>query len=250
MADEPDFIGEVIEASTAEFAAESRELHSPPAFGSFVKVLWSGGESAPLPNASTGSGAVPLEDDDPFMQPFRQKEGSFGPEYRGSVEGESAEPVARLVPAIYGIVHQALTGSRDSNRRLRAYWKGEERLKEEQPELSEWLLVTEFRAVVIGYAAGGLVRRILPPRPPKIYSFVYPCTPDEIRLISSKMDFLRTLANFSSAPSEEVVAACVREADAARGGDFEFLVAAGKELATLFREDYDRLQAIMRRVAP
>jgi hypothetical protein len=239
MADEPEIIGEVTESSTMEFVSESRELHSPPPFGSFVKVSWNG--QAP-PEVS-----VPSDDEDPFMDSFRRVEGSFGPAYRSAVEGE---PVPGLSPAIYAVVHQATTSPVDSGRRPRAYWKDEDQLNEEQPELSEWMLVTDFHAIIIGYSANGLIYQFLPPQPPKIHTFVHQCTPDEIRAITSKMDFLRTLANSRSAPSEEVVAACIREANAARGGDFEFLVEAGKELASLLKDDYDRLQAIMRRVAP
>ena len=240
-------IGEVIEASTAEFAAESRELHAPPAFGSFVKVLWDGEENP------QGLSAIQLQpgssEEDPFDS-FRRGAGSFVVSYQDIIEGgEPDETHPGLSPAIYAVVHQATTGPADSGRRLRAYWKDEKQLSEEQPELSEWLLVTSFSAIVIGYSANGRVRQFVPPRPPKLHLPVHPCTPEEIRLITRRMDFLRTLSNFRTASSEEVVAACIREANAARGGDFEFLVAAGKELANLFKDDYDRLQAIMRRVA-
>lgn len=248
MADEPDIIGEVIEASTTEFAAESRQLHSPSPFGSFVKVLWHGEEN--LPQAPVIGSESAADEGDPFMDSFRQKEGSFGPEYRSALDGESAEPVPDLSPAIYAVVHQATTTSVDTGRRLRAYWKDEEQLKQEQPELSEWLLVTNFRAIIVGYSANGLIRQFLPPQPPNLLTPVHPCTPDEIHLITRRLDFLRTLTNFQNAPTEEVVAACIREASNARGGNPEFLVAAGKELANLLRDDYDRLQAIMRRVAP
>lgn len=248
MADETEIIGEVIEASTTEIVAESKELHSPPPFGSFVKVTWSGEHGGAEPGAS--SDAPEGGEDDPFADTLREKAGGFSPEYRRIVEGEPAEVSAGLPPAIYAVVHQATTNPVDPGRRVRAFWKDEQQLNEEQPELSEWLLVTDFRAVTIGYSANGWVRQFLPPQPPKIHSFVNPCTPEEIRLITSQMDFLRTLANFRNTPTEEVVAACIREANNARGGDFEFLVAAGKELANLLRDDYDRLQAIMRRIAP
>src|SRR5512146_2632287 len=95
-------IGEIIEASTTEFVAESRELHSPPPFGSFVKVKWP-----------------------------------------DNIEGDPFE----LQPAIYGVVHHASTCPVDTGRRLRAFWKDEDELKEQQPELDEWMLVTNFRAV-------------------------------------------------------------------------------------------------------
>ena len=206
MADEQ-IIGEIIEASTTEFVAESRELHSPPPFGSFVKVGW--------------PGLAEFQADDPF----------------------------ELQPAIYAVVHHASTAPVDTGRRLRAFWKDEDELKEQQPELDEWMLVTNFRAVIIGYCASGQVSQILPPKPPKLLTRVHPCEAGEIKAVTSRMDFLRTLATFRNAPTEEVVAACIRQAAHCYEPSEPFLVAAGKELASLMKDDYDRLQAIMRRVA-
>ena len=208
-------IGEIIEASTTEFVAESRELHSPPPFGSFVKVAWNG--------------------------PVRQAQG------RPS-DAQTDDPF-ELQPAIYGVVHHATTSPVDTGRRLRAFWKDEEELKNQQPELDEWMLVTNFRAVIIGYCANGQVSQILPPKPPKLLTRVHPCEPGEIKSVTSRMDFLRTLATFRNAPTEEVVAACIRQAAGCYEDKEPFLVAAGKELASLLKDDYDRLQAIMRRVA-
>ena len=200
----PDIIGEIIEASTTEFTAESRKLHSPPPFGSFVKVITKEEELKETPNNS----------------------------------------------AIYAIVHHATTGTADTGRRPRAYWKDEKQLSEEQPEISEWMLVTEFKAVIIGYSSDGSIKQFLPPQPPRIHTFVYPCAPDEITAITSRMHFLRTLAAFPGCPGDEAVAACIRAAYESRSGEFEFLVDAGKELANLLKDDYDRLQAIMRRIQP
>jgi len=243
MSSDLEIIGEIIESSTTEFAAESRELYSPPPFGSFVKVDFAA--------EAAGEAAPPVEPEpksDGDFDPFRESAGRFGSTYRGIVEGELDGTAQVVSPAIYAVVHQATTTSSDSGRRPRAYWKDEQQLKEEQPEL-EWLLLTEFRAIVIGYAANGSIRQILPPKPPRLHSRVHLCAPEEIELVTSRMDFLRTIANFRNAPCDEAVAACIREANNARGGDLDFLVAAGKELAALLRDDYDRLQAIMRRIA-
>ncbi|MHB1000391.1 MAG: hypothetical protein ACYC27_14215 [Armatimonadota bacterium] len=251
MSIELNLIGEVIEASTTEFAAESRELHSPPPFGSFVKVRLNGHDSMldPEPEIVPVS-AASLIDDDPFEDRFRRMAGSFNTQYSRSFDGDS-EPEAkpRLASATYAVVYQASTTPTDSGRRPRAYWKDEQQLNDEQPELSEWLLVTQFSAIIIGHSSEGVIRQFLPPLPPKIHAFVEPCTDNEIRALTSRMDFLRTLANFRNAPVEEVVAACIREANRSRGDDFDFLVSAGKELAGLLKDDYDQLQAIMRRIA-
>jgi hypothetical protein len=240
MADEIEMIGEVIESSTQEFVAESKELHSPPPFGSFVRVGVSGADAS-LPLA---------QDEDPFDS-FRSAAGSFNSGYHSTVSGEASEgDQPNAGPATYAIVYQATTTPVDTGRKLRAYWKDEEQLREEQPELSEWLLVTNFRAVIIGHCTNGMMCQFLPPQPPKLLTRVHICRPDEIRRLTSRMDFLRTLTNFRNAPTEEVIAACIREAYIAHDQNFDFLVAAGKELAGLLKDDYDRLQAIMRRVAP
>jgi len=234
-----EIIGEIIEASTTDFTAESKELHSPPAFGSFVKVVWHGGAESVSPVAADQG------EDDPFDS-FRQAAGGFGRAYRD--EGKSVAPT--LEPAIYAIVCQASTGPVDTGRRLRAFWKDEEEMREEHPELSEWLLVTRFQALTIGHSLNGTVQQLLPPQPAKLFSQVRNCTKEEITEITSRLDFLRTLINSRNAPAEEVIAACMLKAYEARNNDFDFLVSAGKELAGLLKDDYDRLQAIIRRVAP
>lgn len=253
MANDQGLIGEIIEASTTEFLAEARELYSPPSLGSFVKVPWSGEESW-LQDLPWGANPTNTELDDPFRDPedrFRQMEGSFGPTYHTFMSDETVQQYSEdLQPAVYGVVYYASTGSSDSSKRLRAYWKDEQRLREEQPEISEWLLVTEFRAIVIGFSVAGRIRQFLPPKPPRLHAFVYPCTTGEIELITRCTDFLRTLANFHMVSSEEVIAACVREAYFAQSHNADFLVTAGKELAKIFRNDYDRFQAIIRRMVP
>ncbi len=213
MANEQEFIGEIIEASTSEFTAESFMLHAPPRFGSFVKI--------PL---DTTEGPV-ADLDDPFAPPA-------------------------VHPAIFAVVYSATTTSTETGKQPRAYWKDEDELAREQPQLAEWLLMTKFQAAIVGYAQNGSIHQYLPPMPPKIHTQVFECSADEIALLTHRMDFLRTLVGFRNAPSDEMVAACIRESFAARGGDSEFLVNAGKELANLLKDDYERLHAIVRRIVP
>lgn len=249
---EHDIIGEVIEASTTDFKAESRELHAPPAFGSFVKVLLNPG-SAPAMVASAPTPS-PTVEDDPFDTPmdrFRSAAGGFGRAFDGITgDAPGQRVVEQIQPASYAIVYQASTGPVDTSRKLRAFWKGEDEMREEHPEVAEWMLVTHFDAVIIGHSLDGSVHHLLPPQPPKLFSHVRPCDDAEIRQIASKMDFLRTLVNSRNAPAEEVIAACILRAYDAHNNDFDFLVAAGKELAGILKDDYDRLQAIIRRVSP
>lgn len=212
---EPQFIGEIIEASTSEFTAESFTLHSPPRFGSFVKI--------PL----EGTAEMPAGSDDPFS------------------DGGGA-----VSPAIFAVVYSATTTSTEPGKQPRAYWKAEDELAKEQPQLAEWLLMTKFQCAIVGFALDGSIRRYLPPMPPRIHTQVFSCEPNEIAGLTDRMDFLRTLVSFRNAPSDEMVAACIREAYTERGEDAEFLVDAGKELANLLKDDYERLHAIVRRIVP
>lgn len=248
MAGESDVIGEVIEGSTTDFLAESRILHSPPPFGSFVKVQYAG-VPIPIPAPAPVAQNLPV-DDDPF-ESFRSAAGSFGKDYRTMVQNAPDITHSETsIPAIYGIVFQAATVPVDPSKKLRAFWKTEEELENDHPEISEWMLVTRFQVIIVAHSLDGYIHQFLPPLPPKVLNCVSPCSDSEILQLTSRMDFLRTLSNSRNAPTDEVIAACIREADRARGGDFDFLVAAGKELAAILKDDYDRLQSIMRRVAP
>lgn len=228
MANEQEFIGEIIEASTSDFTAESYTLYAPPRFGSFVKIPTEERTS----NIEHRTSNIEPQDEDPFAPTTQHPTPNT------------------LSPAIYAVVYSATTTSTESGKQARAYWKDEDELAREQPQLAEWLLMTKFQAAIVGYAENGSIRQYLPPHPPKIHTQVFPCSAEEIALLTNRMDFLRTLVSFHNAPSDEVVAACIRESSAARGGDAEFLISAGKELANLLKDDYERLHAIVRRIVP
>ena len=187
-----EYIGEVIESSTSQFLAESRELNGAPPFGSFVKT--------------------------------------------------GAEPV------IYGLVFNVCTHSIEPNRRPTAYGKTEHELRMEQPQIFE-LLKTEFEAVIIGYEDGRGPQQVLPPQPPHIHSFIYPCAEAEIKTLTSNGDFMRTILNVCRLPSDDLIIASVRNAWHARALEMPYLVSLGKNLCRLIRDDYDRLSSIMRRIS-
>lgn len=187
-----DYIAEVIESSTTEFAAQTRELHGSPPFGAFVKV------------------------------------------------GSSISIVA--------MIYHISTGSTELNRRPIAYGKTEEELRNEQPQIFE-LLRTEIKAKVVGYCENSSVRQVLPPQPPRLHSFVYACTAEEIREFTGSFDYFRTLAGIGGTLADELLIAAVHQTcqahnEAAR----QILVRVGKELARLLRDDYDRLESILRRI--
>lgn len=189
-------IGEVIEATTTEFVAESYELHDAPPLGALLRT----------------------DDND-----------------------------------IYAVACHARTGSIDPGRRPIARGRDDEdeaEIYRRHPELPQ-LLRTEFSALITGFLENGQLRRYLPPRPPHLHGFVHECTAAEVLAFTSKLDCLSTLlAAPPPAPADELVAAFLRRAGAAREGSARraFLVTAGKELARALGANPQRLSALLARM--
>jgi hypothetical protein len=191
--------GEIIEATSYDFVAQSVRLHSAPPFGSLVRV------------------------------PHDERE-------------------------LYAVVAETRTASLEAGGRPIARGYGEvvdAAIYHENPDL-EHVLRTEFRSLLAGYRAGGVLRQHLPPTPPPLHYSVYQCSSAEVIAFTERLDYLRTLLAVSGLTADELVAASVRLAAAAReptSGD-AFLLRVGRELALLLRDDYDRLTAILRRLRP
>jgi hypothetical protein len=165
--------------------------------------------------------------------------------------------------AVFGVVSHIATTTVDAGRQTQALHLPPERLAERMPQLS-LLLRTCFTAVTVGYRnvsspssrtnaqhpAPGICP-YLPSLPPEIHRFVYPCAPVEVEMLTREPDFLRILSA-ADAPVEDVLAAAILHASAARGSAGAladtFLVECGKAVATLFRREPDRFQSVLRRI--
>ncbi len=162
-------------------------------------------------------------------------------------------PLGSLVRTgdIYGIVAGASTASLEPNRRPIARGRdeaSEEAVYQSSPQLLK-LMRSEFEVIVVGYRDGEHVRQYLPPQPARIHGFVYLCQPDEVREFSRQYSFLSILLNAAGpTPSEEIIAAALRQMSLAQEDSHVFLVAAGKELATLLSGDFVRLKNILGRL--
>lgn len=240
-------IGEIIEAGTTAFVAQCLEvpreivprLYDPPPFGSFVKI----GKPAPVSEMPPATALFePENEDDPFAEfaapaPLAVRTG------------------AGLPPAVYALVYGANTASLEPNRRPSALgFEDEDEMRNKQPQIFE-LLRTEFSGLLIAYSEGGdkPLRRHLPPLPPRIHSRVYPCSPDETRLLTEDLSFLRSVllpsgGALAGVPSDELAAACLRQARDSHPDDQAFLLRAGQTLAKFLANDYERLQGILRNV--
>jgi hypothetical protein len=150
------------------------------------------------------------------------------------------------------VVFHAETGALEPGRPLAAFGLDEADLRREQPHIYE-LLATRFSAVLIAHAGpDGAIRPYLPPRPPRPHSQVFAASDAETCRLTERLDYLRPLLTGGvtgvAFPAEDLVAALLRNAWRARGGDEAFLLRAGRELAALLSGDYDRLRAIVTRV--
>ncbi len=146
---------------------------------------------------------------------------------------------------IIGVVYAATTAPIDSVHRARALGLSIEELREEQPQIFA-MLKTEFKSIIVGYADPlGRYMQYLPPRPPQIHQSVYECPPEEVVAFSEQFDFLRPLLEVAGAPSDALTAAAMRTIYKMRQFDRDWLIAAGRNLSLILREDYDRLRYIL-----
>ena len=117
---------------------------------------------------------------------------------------------------------------------------------------SQRLAPIEISVLVVGFARDGQVYQHLPPQPPATLDQIVTCTPDEAIAFTHEFTFLRTILNAKDAPADELIAASLRTAAAARpeGERRAFLLDAGRELARLLSVDPVRLEGILRRIKP
>lgn len=147
----------------------------------------------------------------------------------------------------FAVVSHVEHGTLDPSRRAIPLGRSWDEIAREQPQVLE-LLSTEFDAQIVAFAQAGQIRAWLPPVPPRVHDFVYPCTPPEVRSLTEDVAFVRTLAASTAPWVDELVAAAIRAAAEAREDAQTYLVRAGREVADLYRQDYERARAVLRRV--
>jgi hypothetical protein len=150
-------------------------------------------------------------------------------------------------PVVYGVVYEIITESKEPGRRPETYGMSLKELKQAQPQIFE-LLKTEFHVLTIAYLEKEKVVFSLPPIPPTIHSFVYECTREEVKELTSEDFFLRIIISSPNIPVDELIISAIRYSQEARGNDTDYVIRVGKSLARLFKDDYERLSSVLRRV--
>ena len=150
---------------------------------------------------------------------------------------------------IFGVVYSIQSGAFDPNRRTEALGLAPDELRRQMPQL-EHVLRTTFAALLVGYRQDAPIRPYLPPQPPEIHRFIYPCTADEVLQLTESLEFLRVLLGAGDIPAEDVIAGAIRQSVAVRPSAKQrsFMVQCGKHLATLLKRDYERFEGIVRRL--
>jgi hypothetical protein len=152
---------------------------------------------------------------------------------------------------LYGLVHEVRTGALEPG--AQAVMRGraevrDEAIYRENPDLRA-VLRTEFAALIVGFSEQGDPRHFLPPHPPALHWSVYECRDDESVAFTNRLDYFRTVLALPAGRSDELLAANIRLVARARVFEPGFTLRAGRELARLLKSDYDRLTAILRRLA-
>ena len=108
----------------------------------------------------------------------------------------------------------------------------------------------EVRVLAVGCTAGDGVRHRLPTQPPVTLDWLYQCSADEIRAFTQRFDYFRLVLETREIPADELLAASLRAAAAARPKQRResFLVEAGRELVRLLAGDPTRLEGLLRRL--
>ena len=110
----------------------------------------------------------------------------------------------------------------------------------------ERLLYTTLRAVIVGYRDGDVLRRYPPLSAPRMYSFVRECDAGEVVEFSSSHEFLNLLLDAPVSAQDHVIASFLRHASGAHADSHEYIVSAGKSLATALAGQLSRLSSILR----
>jgi hypothetical protein len=154
--------------------------------------------------------------------------------------------------AIYGLIYDV---SVEDDPFVRQFISADppEEVVRDQRENRQVPIEVSVLAVGTGQGLGGDGARIhhcLPAQPPVTLDWLYQCTDEDVQAFTAHFDYFRLVLDAREVPADELLAASLRAAAAARPEDERemFLVEAGRELAQLLAGDPVRLEGLLRRL--
>ena len=173
------------------------------------------------------------------------------PAFGALVQAHTPDATVRVYAVVYDIRTQSREPGGRAVLRGRSYAGRDlhnEEIYQAHPDLSE-VLQTEFAALVVGYRRGDVVVQRIPGAPAPVHYSVEPCDDDELRRFGREFGYLRMLMQATQLPTDELIAALIRQIAAAHGAEArQYAVRAGRELTVVLREDFERLRQIVSRI--
>jgi len=152
--------------------------------------------------------------------------------------------------AAYCIVQEIRTESVDPGRRPTTMGRGVNsltQLYDENPQI-EKLFKTDVDLIVVGRDNGEGIHPSLPVQPPPIHSFVYICTSEEIRTVTTGPNFLQILLQASQHISMNLISACIQYSAPSHKDTKEYLTSVGRQLVQSLYPEPTKLNMILRAI--
>jgi hypothetical protein len=110
----------------------------------------------------------------------------------------------------------------------------------------------EVSVLAVGYCSHGEFRQSLPPQPPITLDQISQCSDEEVRAFNQRLDYVGLILNALDVPTDDLLAAALRNAAAALPADERraFLIGAGQECARRLSGDLVRLENLLRKIKP
>lgn len=150
---------------------------------------------------------------------------------------------------LFGMVYQIKTGSMDPVRYPFAYKKTEQELRDEQPQIFEFLK-TSFSCLIVGYQEKGIISYTMAPQPAKIHAFIEPMSAEMSKSFFSSHRYLDVLFGLSSqvVNLDELLLATLKQQSALTILSDKKLASFVESYALLTGNDYRRLKLFLQRV--
>jgi len=152
--------------------------------------------------------------------------------------------------AIYGLIYDVSVEGDPLVRQIISANPPEEVVRDQRENRQ---IPIEVSVLAVGCRSGrdaSAIRHCLPPQPPVTLDWLYHCTDQEVRAFTARFDYFRLVLETREVPADELLAASLRTAAAARPEHERetLLVAAGRELTRLLSGDPVRLEGLLCRL--